>query len=143
MNTWVDPLRERTGASAEAVSGGVPRGQTHVLAVGPIEHGFKIHDALLREREIWLSIATDACELWTRSPKETIHVIILCETLSRSTLEACSRCIRQRWPEAKILVIHADQTALDHSSFDERLTPDASLESLMLTIENLAGRRQA
>jgi hypothetical protein len=143
MNTWADSLRDPTGASVEAASGGVPHRQTHVLAVGPVEHGFRIHDALLREREIWLSIATDACELWTRSPEETIHVIILCETLSRSTLEACSRCIRQRWPAAKILVIHADQMALAPSSFDERLTPDASLESLMLTIENLAGRRCA
>ena len=143
MNIPAQSIRHRTGATEEADGDAALLGQIHVMVVGSIESRFRIHEALLREREIRLSVTSDAGELQTYSPEEAIQVVVLRETLSHDTLEACSRCIRQRWPKAKILVIHADESVLDDPLYDERLLPEVPIEDLVATIENLAGRRRS
>jgi hypothetical protein len=118
-------------------SGSRLAGMIHVMAVGRVEETCGLHDALLAEKKIWLSVTTDHRELWARSKLELVHVFVLCEALSGSELEEVSRFIRRQWARAKILVLRDGEEFLDDPLYDERIAPDASTPVLIETIEKL------
>jgi len=110
----------------------------HVLSVGPVDCGSKVHDALLDGASFRLTIATDYRTLWGIPAHESIHVAILHDTLSSFELEATCRLIRQRWPHAKILLVSMCESSLDDGLYDDR-APTAAPDLLVTTIERLAG----
>jgi hypothetical protein len=93
----------------------------HVLMVGPMESGNVVRSTLLGEPNLTISIVADYRELWTIPNQETFHLVILNVTLSTFELEASSRLIRQRWPRAKILVVHHGEGFLDDALYDDRV----------------------
>jgi len=139
MNVSYEPELEMTRAISRAgQQDNLPmRDRMHVMAVGRVERTCNLHDALLAEKRVWLSVATDYRELWMRSNAESVHVFVLCETLTRFELEETSRFIRQQWPHARILVIQDGESFLDDPLYDDRLLPDAPSEILVAAIEKL------
>jgi len=131
--------REQDGEFTAATARNKPcaTGMIHVLTVGPLERSCWIHDALLQEPQIWLSIAPDYKELWSRSREEAVQVFVLCETLAQSELEEASRLIRQRWPRARILAIRGEEESSDDPPYDKRLGPEVGSQELMLVIDRL------
>lgn len=113
----------------------------HVLSVGPVDHSFLVHDALLEVPNSRLSIATDYRELWVIPKQEAIHLIILHNTLSSFELEEVCRFIRQQWPHAKILVVRRGEGFLDDELYDDRVRPTVTAEVLLTTIGRLIGER--
>lgn len=106
-----------------------PRGN-HVLIVGPMESGSLVRSALLGEPNLRISIVTDCRELWTIPNQEIIHLFILNKTLSTIELEASSRLIRQRWPRAKVLVVHQGEWFLEDALYDDRVTVGDTQDAL-------------
>jgi len=98
----------------------VTRGN-HVLIVGPMDSGNKVRSALLGESNLTISIVTNYLELWTIPNQEFIHLVILNKTLSTFELDASSRLVRQRWPRAKILVVHQGEGFLEDALYDDRV----------------------
>jgi len=111
----------------------------HVLSVGAIDCGCLVHDALVNGPRFRLSIATDNRELWMIPNQESIHVVVLHNTLSSYELEYASRFIRRRWPHARILVVCDGEGFLDDALYDVRVVSNVSREVLLATIELLIG----
>jgi hypothetical protein len=105
----------------------------HVVIVGSMESGNVVRCALLGEPRLTISIVTNYRELWTIPKQETIHLVVLNVTLSTYELDASCRLIRQRWPRAKILVVHQGEGFLEDALYDDRVT-------LRDTAEVLRGR---
>jgi hypothetical protein len=97
-----------------------------------------VHDALLDRTSFRFSITTDYRKLWEVPAQEMIHVAVLHDTLSSFELEAACRLIRQRWPDAKILLIAKGESFLDDGLYDDR-APTTARDVLLGTIERLAG----
>jgi len=110
----------------------------HVLAVGPMDCGSMVHDALLEGPNWRLTIATESQELSVIPDEASIQVAILDNTLSEFELEDASLLIRQRWPLAKILLIGTGEGSLDRSLYDDCVAPIAAPEFLLSAIERLA-----
>ncbi len=113
----------------------------HVLSVGPVDHCFMVHDALLEVPNSRLSIAADYRELWLVPKQQAVHLVILHNTLSSFELEESCRLIRQQWPHAKILVVRRGEGFLDDGLYDERVRPTVTAEGLLTTIERLSGEQ--
>ncbi len=109
----------------------------HVLIVGPIESGNAVRSALLGESNLTISIVAKYQELWTIPNQEIIHLFILNKTLSTIELEESSRLIRQRWPRAKILVVHHGEGFLVDALYDDRVKAGDTQEALRGRIERL------
>lgn len=126
----------------KAVAHLAPRARDfHVLSVGPMDRGSLVHDALLEVPDFRLSIATDYRELWVIPKQESIHVVILHSTFSSFELEDASRFIRQRWPQAKILIVRCGEGFLDDALYDDRVAPPVSPKVLLSAMERLTGER--
>jgi hypothetical protein len=110
----------------------------HVVSVGPVARGLWIHDALLHEPNSRLTIATDYRQLWGIPPRESIQAAILHDTLSSFELDAACRLIRQRWPQAKILVVSREESFLEDALYDDRIVPAMAPRVLMGAIERVA-----
>ncbi len=111
----------------------------HVVSVGPVDCGSKVHDALFDRKSFRLSIATDYRKLWELPANESVHVAVLHNTLSSFELEAACRLIRRRWPSAKILLVSREESFLDDGLYDDR-APTVDSDVLLSTIERLTGR---
>jgi hypothetical protein len=109
----------------------------HVLSIGPIDFGTMVHDVLRVGLRSSLSIAPDCRDLWMTPKQESIQVAILHHALSLIELEDASRFIRQRWPQARILVLRQGEGFLDDGLYDERVAPDAPPAILLMAIERL------
>jgi hypothetical protein len=116
-----------------------PSNAIHVLSVGRMDFGSRVHDALLHGPCSRLSMAPDYRELWAIPSQESIQVVILHNTLSAVELEDASRFIRRRWPHAQILVLRRGVGLLDDALYDERVAPAVAPELLLAAIERLAG----
>lgn len=115
----------------------------HVLSVGPVALGNMVHDVLLELPHFRLSIATDYARLWAIPKHERIDVVILHNTFSSSEVEDSCRFIRRRWPHARILLLHWDESFLEDALYDDRLVPNVDPEVLLSTIQRLNGRWEA
>jgi hypothetical protein len=142
MNTSHQPPFEMNCAMNRTVHQNRLRfpGVIHVMAVGRVEKTCSLHDALLAEKRVWLSVATDYRELWMRPKTEPVHVFVLCETLSQFELRESCRFIRRDWPHARILVIRDAHGSLDDPPCDECLPPDVPSEILIAAIEKLLSK---
>jgi hypothetical protein len=111
----------------------------HVLSVGALVCGSRVHDALLNGPGFRLSIAPDYRELWRIPKQEAVQVAILHNTLSTFELDDVSRFIRQRWPHARILVVRNGEGFLEDALYDVRVLSNVDREVLVATIERLIG----
>jgi len=109
----------------------------HVLIIGSMESGNVVRCALLGEPKVTISIVTNYRELWTIPDQETVHLVILNETLSSIELEASCRLIRKRWPRAKILVVRQGEGFLEDGLYDDRVTLADTPEALRARIGHL------
>ena len=114
----------------------------HVLFLGPMDFGSKVHDVLLDGPNSRLFIAPDYRELWAIPKPDSIQVAILHDTLSSFELEDACRFIRRRWPHARILVLRSGEGFLEDALYDERVALTAAPEVLRAAIERLAGEWQ-
>ena len=114
----------------------------HVLSVDPVDFGCMVHDALLDEPDSRFSIAPDYRELWAIPKQESIHMVILHNTLSSFELEDASQFIRRCWPHARILVLRGSEGFLEDALYDDCVAPNVAPEILFLTIERLIGGLQ-
>ncbi len=113
----------------------------HILCVGPVDHSYMVHDVLLKVPDSRLSVATDYRELWAIPKRETIHVVILHDTLSTFELEKVCRFTREQWPSAGILVVREGEGFLDDELYDDRVMPTVTPEVLLAAIERITSRR--
>lgn len=111
----------------------------HVLSVGTVERGCSVHDALLNERDIHLSIATDYRQLLTLPKLKSVQVAIVHNTLAAFEIEAACRLIRRRCPHARILAVLGRESHLDGSLYDDRVMPDLLPHVLLASVIRLTG----
>lgn len=114
----------------------------HVLSVGSLDDGSLVHDALLGRRDFRLTIASDYQELRAIPEHELIEVAILHNSLSPISIDDASRFIRERWPQARILVLSHDQGSLGNALFDSCMEPNIDPIILLAVIEQLRGEKR-
>lgn len=110
----------------------------HVLSVGTTEQSARICDTLLMRQKCHLLAVREAQELSSPPSGEWIDVAILHASLGRNALRQSARAIRRQWPWARILLLGMNSEILDASLYEERLSPAASAEALLASIELLA-----
>lgn len=110
----------------------------HVLSVGTTEQSAHICDTLLLRQKCHLLAVREVQELSSLPSGEWIDVAILHASLGRNALRQSARALRRQWPEARILLLGMNPEALDASLYEERLSPAASTEALLASIELLA-----
>ena len=111
-----------------------------ILAVGTDVWEKPIQDALLAGPSFRLCSTTDLRTLWLTPIQQSVHVIVLHDSLSQTELESVSRLARRSWPSAGILVIRAGEDFLEDALYDERIFPTACSDTLVAPIERLAGK---
>ena len=109
-----------------------------VLAVGAAAGDWPVHDALRSKPSLRLCFTDDPRTLWLIPTQQTIHVIVLNNSLSTYELEEVGRLARARWPKARILVIRSGENFMEDALYDDRIDPAADSDALIASIEQLA-----
>lgn len=112
-----------------------------VLFFGAEQMEEDIYNALLRLLCSRIFVTRECHELWLLPSGEVFHLAILDQTLSDLDLEVASRIIRQKWVDAKILLLREDAELLDDALYDDRLAPTATTETLLETVRRLLNLR--
>lgn len=113
----------------------------HVLFLGPEDPEDDMYNLLLHRLQFRVLLTSDCQELWLLPSGEVFHLAILHSTLSDLDLEVGSRIIRQKWADAKILVIRNDADLLDEDLYDARLDSTAEAATFLETVRRLLSMR--
>jgi hypothetical protein len=103
----------------------------HVLSVGRIETGRLMCDALLDSPDFRVSFVHDYRDLWISSRQHVVSAVVMHNTLCSFELAEAARLVRNRWPNAKILIIRSGEVSLDRALYDQRLHPPVNQEVLV------------
>jgi hypothetical protein len=112
----------------------------YVLFVGSAEPSHMAYNVFLEQHGCVTAVAACYRDLCLAPPPEDCDVVVLRHTLCPGELRETARFVRQRWPEAKILMIRAEAWCIDDPLYDDRITPGAHPEVLLLVIHRLSGR---
>jgi hypothetical protein len=112
----------------------------YVLFVGSAEPFHMVYSVFLEQRGCMTAVAACYRDLCVAPLPGDCHVVVLHHTLCPGELRETARFVRQRWPEAKILMIRAEAWCIDDPLYDERISPGVHPEILLLAIQCLSGR---
>ena len=94
-----------------------------LLSVGRIEPASLVRETFVDMPDFDVSIAIDYRELWTCSKEGAIQIVLRHNSLCSFELEQAARLVRDRWPNAKILIIRSGELLIDRALYDGRLLP--------------------
>lgn len=103
----------------------------HVLSVGRLETGRLMCDALLDSPDFRISLVHDYRDLWISSRQHVVNAVVMHNTLCSFELTEAARLVRNRWPNAKILIIRSGEVSIDRALYDQRLHPPVKPEVLV------------
>jgi len=103
----------------------------HVVSVGRIETGRLMCDALLDSPDFRVSFVHDYRDLWISSRQHVVNAVVMHNTLCSFELAEAARLVRNRWPNAKILIIRSGEVSLDRALYDQRLHPPVKEQVLL------------
>jgi hypothetical protein len=103
----------------------------HVLSVGRIETDRLMYDALLDSPDFRISFVHDYHDLWISSKQHIVNAVVMHNTLCSFELAEAARLVRNRWPNAKILLIRSGEVSLDRALYDQCLHPPVKQEALV------------
>ena len=108
-----------------------------IVSVGRIEPSALIRDTLPDALEARVSIAADYRELWNFPANQSVHVVLIHNSLCTFELEEAAHLIRFRWPTGKILLIRSGEISLADALYDDRLIPPVNALRLLSSILRL------
>lgn len=103
----------------------------HVLSVGRIENDRLMCDELLDSPDFRITFVHDYRDLWISSKQQTVNAVVMHNTLCSFELAEAGRLVRNRWPNAKILIIRSGEVSLDRALYDQRLHPPVKQQVLV------------
>jgi len=109
-----------------------------VLSVGRIETDRLMYDALRDSPDFRVSFVHDYRDLWIYSTRHIVITVVMHNTLCSFELAEAARLVRNRWPNAKILIIRSGEVSLDRALYDQRLHPPVKQEALIEQVRILA-----
>ncbi len=109
-----------------------------VLYVGSVATGVIVRDSLLGRSKCRLYVASSTWDVCVLLSTGEIDVAILDSTLSSTQMRTLSAHVRDRWPAAQILLMARGEAGALCNTYDERISPGASLPTLLSSIERLA-----
>jgi hypothetical protein len=110
----------------------------HVLSVGRIETDRLICGALLDSPDFRVSFVHDYRDLWIGSRQQVVDAVVMHNTLCSFELAEAARLVRNRWPNAKILIIRSGEVSIDRVLYDRRLHPPVEQHILIEQIRLLS-----
>jgi hypothetical protein len=116
-----------------------------VLAVGSKESQDLVRDALLLRRRSHLLVASNYWELFSlwvgEAEQVSVAVIDLC-TSDRELRRRTAEHIRQRWPDAQILLVGPEAEVPEDPLYDDRIPPGLEAAELLAAMERLVKGKQ-
>ena len=116
-----------------------------VLAVGSKESRDLVREALLLRRRSHLLVASNYWELFSlwvgEAEQVSVAIIDLC-TSDRELRRRTAEHIRQRWPDAQILLVGPEAEVPEDPLYDDRISPGLEAAELLAAMQRLVKGKQ-
>jgi hypothetical protein len=113
---------------------------SHVLSIGLMEPMHVAYNTYLEHHGCVLVAVPGYRNLYSTATHGDCDVAVLHHSLSPGELVDAAHFIRQRWPEARVLIIRDDAQCIDDAMYDDRLAPGVNPERLLGAITRLSGQ---
>ncbi len=109
----------------------------HVLSIGAGELIHRSYTTFLEQHHCAVVVIRGYRDAYRDFHDQDCDIAVLQPTLAPRELVETARIIRQRWPKARILIIHEEARYIEDALYDHRVKPGINPEHLLNAIQGI------